>query len=358
MAKIWAVMKDPGGTNAVWPVVEELRRRKHIVLPIAHGKAIELLAEKKVSFVAAQDTNALQNEFLYLPDVYITSMCNDGGIGRNMIPALRSMGIPTVAVQDYWGRTALTEFRDPRYWPDAVCAQDKLGKEMVLDAWTGYETVLRGRVEITGQPAFDVFAAIDVPATKMRVLKNSDCKESFQVVLYAGQLEASAETFASLVKALNCLPQPVRLIALKHPRMSSDAPEEEKLWNEALGQFTNGVVLKKGNFSTEEWVVASDLIVSMFSTLLATAAHLRKECLSILLPEAGGKRLQESKWPFLPFEKLGSCAVARSQNEVEMLLKQALSVDGLGLRKNQKKHFRADGKGASRVADVIESLLK
>lgn len=60
MARIWAVMKDPGGTNAVWPVIEELRSRKHIVLPIANGTAVELLAQKKVSFIAAQTLDIIQ----------------------------------------------------------------------------------------------------------------------------------------------------------------------------------------------------------------------------------------------------------------------------------------------------------
>lgn len=357
MARIWAVMKNPGGTNAVWPVVEELRNRKHTVLAIAHGKAIELLAEKKVSFVAAQDTDILQGSFIYFPDVYITSMCSKGGVGRDLIPAFRSAGIPTVAVQDYWGGAETKEFADPLYWPDIVCVIDELGEEIIVDSWKGYETIIHGKVKITGQPAFDALAKIDVPATKMRVLKNLGCKENFQVILYAAQLWASAETLVSLVKALNCLPQPVYLVVLEHPRMSDDAPKEKKLLNKALGQFTNGIVFKKGNFSSDEWVAASDLIVSMFSTLLGTAAHLRKECLSILLPNAGEKRIKESQWPYLPFAKLGSCAVARSQGEVEALVKQALSLNGLGLKKNQEKHFRADGKGTSRVADVVESLL-
>jgi len=137
--------------------------------------------------------------------------------------------------------------------------------------------------------------------------------------------------------------------------MSMNSPEEETPWNKAKNEFTNGVILERGNFSTDEWSAACDVMVSMTSTVLATAGYLRKECVSILLPQVD--KLQGLGLSGLPMEKLGTCAVARSQDETETLLKKALSQDGLGLRKNQENHFKLDGKSASRVADVVENLL-
>lgn len=96
-------------------------------------------------------------------------------------------------------------------------------------------------------------------------------------------------------------------------------------------------------------------MVSMTSTVLATAGYFRKECVSILLPEVD--KLQGLGLSGLPMEKLGTCAVARSQSEIETLIIKALSPNGLGLRKNQEKHFILDGKSASRVADEVERLL-
>ena len=358
MARIWVVTRDPGGHNAVWPAREELNRRHHHVLDIATGKAIEIMKSKKIPFVAVPETPTPYhdyNEFfddLKLPDVYVTSTCSEGGIGRNLIRLLGYLGVPTVAVTDFWGGGQNQFFKDTKFWPDAICVQDELSKEILLGDWHGYS---ESRVHITGQPAFDALANINTSEITDRVRQSSSCNENWPIVVYAGQLQGSSETLLSLVRALNNLPNKVYLALLKHPRMSMNSPEEETPWNKAKNEFTNGVILERGNFSTDEWSAACDVMVSMTSTVLATAGYLRKECVSILLPQVD--KLQGLGLSGLPMEKLGTCAVARSQDETETLLKKALSQDGLGLRKNQENHFKLDGKSASRVADVVENLL-
>lgn len=358
MARIWAVMKDPGGTNAMWPVVEELRKRRHSIIPIAHGKAIELLAIKKVSFIAAQNLAFKQEFLMNLPEIYITSMCSEGGIGRDLIHIFRSISIPTIAVQDYWGGAALTDFKNPIHWPNVVCAQDELAAEMILDAWPGYKQKY-GRIEITGQPAFDALITLDTPTTKSKTRKMLGCTQEWPVILYAGQLQWSAVTLTNLIKAINRLQFPVYLLPTKHPRMAINDPEEETSWNEALARFNNGIILDKQSLSTDQCVAASDVVVSMTSTILATGAYLRKECIAYLPPEIFESELGSYGYKFLPMAKLGSCAVAENQLDLDSLLETALSKkpDPLGLRRHQEKNFKTDTKSASRVADVIEQTL-
>jgi hypothetical protein len=212
-------------------------------------------------------------------------------------------------------------------------------------------------VHITGQPAFDALAHMDAKDITRQVRKAivGPNRNDFPIVVFADQLQGSAQTLSALVHALNNFPRGVYLVLLKHGRMSMNSPEEEAPWNKAVSEFTNGVVLQKGDFSTDEWSASCDVMVSMTSTVLATAGYFRKECVSVLLPEVN--KLEGLGLDGLPMEKLGTCAVARSQNEIETLIVKALSQDGLGLRKNQEKHFKLDGKSASRVADVVESLL-
>lgn len=365
MARIWVVMKDPGGTNAVWPVVEELRRRNHIVLPIAHGKAIEVLAQKKVSFFAAQDdVNILQELFNCFPDVYITSICSARGIGRDLIPLLRSIGIPTVAVQDCWGGAALTEFKDTSYWPDVLCVQDELAKTMMSDAWVDYEKQ-GGKIEITGQPAFDKLATLDSYAAKQKIWDTVIQAPKYTIpkfIVYAGQLEHTAETLRALIQTLNQIPYDICLVALQHRRYARDYVSQEELdqWEEVLREFKNGMLFTNHkDISTEEWVATGDVVVSMTSTVLAIGAYLRKECVAYLPPNIFESELATGGYKFLPMEKLGACSIAQSQEDLTDLVTRALSErhDPLGLRINQEKYFITDGKSASRVVNVIENLL-
>jgi CDP-glycerol glycerophosphotransferase (TagB/SpsB family) len=287
-----------------------------------------------------------------LPDVFVTSTCGDGGLGRNLIPHFRELAIPTVAVTDYWGGGQNQFFKEVEFWPDAICVQDELSKDMLLEDWHGYSET---RVHVTGQPAFDALANMDAVKIKSEVRELSGCKDNRPLIVYAGQLQGSSETLLALVRALNTLPDTMYLTLLKHPRFFINSPEEEEPWNKAVAEFKNGVIFERGDFSTDEWSAACDVMISMTSTVLATAGYFRKECISILLPELD--KLQGLGLSGLPMEKLGTCAVARSQNEIKTLIAKALSSNGLGLKENQEKHFKLDGKSASRVADVVEGLL-
>jgi hypothetical protein len=353
LARIWIVTKDPGGHNAVWPVREELTRRGHTVLDIAHGKAIEILQTNNIPHIVVPDEDGvILTNWVDLPDILLTSTCSDGGLGRNLIPQLMEVGIPTVAVTDYWGGAQNQCFSDPSFWPSAICVQDELSKKILLDDWQEYE---EDRVRITGQPSFDNLSSMNVEAVKSAVRQRSNCKEAWPIVVYAGQLQGSTHTLQALVKSLNVLPQPVYLALLKHPRFLINSPEEEVPWDEAVAQFTNGEMLESGKFTTETWSATCDVMVSMTSTVLAIAGYLRKECISILLPEID--KLQGLGLAGLPMEQLGTCAVARSQRDIQRLVTQALYTQGLGLRENQEKHFILDGGSAARVADIVEELM-
>lgn len=358
MANIWVVTKHTGGHNAVWPARDELAQRGYNMLDIGHDKAIELLSEKRILHVPAYDSDPelfmdWMMRWTSLPDAYITSTCRGDGLGRNLVPYMQNRAIPTIAVTDYWGGAQNAEFKNTDFWTNAICVQDKLSKEMLLEDWHGYP---EARAIKTGQPAFDHLIDIDVREVTDRIRGEADSmyredEKEWPLVVYAGQPRGNHETLLALARVLNNLPYPVYFAALKHPRYAGG----KDLWNIAEREFRNGGLLWGGAYPTDEWAAACDVMVSMTSTVLATAAYFRKECISVLLPEVD--KLKELGLPFLPMEKLGACEVARSQSEAETLLTKALSSEGLGLRKNQKKHFVLDGKSASRVADVVEDLL-
>lgn len=234
MANIAIVTKDPGGHNAVWPAREELLKRGYSILDIAHGKTIEIFAEKGLlPLVAPEEDPKLvlaEMKLVGLPDVYVTSTCSEGGLGRNLIPHLRDLAVPTIAVTDFWGGGQNQFFKEVKFWPDAICVQDQLSKEILLEDWHGYS---EERVHITGQPAFDALADMDARNIRRQIRKQIKMHQGFQedhipIIVYAGQLQGSAQTLGALVQALNNLPDCVYLALLKHPRMSMNSPRRRR----------------------------------------------------------------------------------------------------------------------------------
>jgi len=108
------------------PVVDELDRRGHKVILIAddHSKAEEILTKEKRPFRHYYAERGVRDETD--PDVFITSMCSrGGGIGRQLVPTMRSKKIPTVVVQDFWGGG--DEWRQAQFQPDYITTNDDSG---------------------------------------------------------------------------------------------------------------------------------------------------------------------------------------------------------------------------------------
>ena len=92
---VWAVAKDPGGTNGILPVVRDLRSRGRSVLLVANGKAIELLQSgeyAKSDFVAAASTQQLLDNYVP-PRVLLSCMSSHGWVGRDLVPLIRGTSI-------------------------------------------------------------------------------------------------------------------------------------------------------------------------------------------------------------------------------------------------------------------------
>lgn len=357
--RVWAVVKDPGGTNGVLPVVSVLREHGVQVNLIAHGKAPELPQVRALGtyLVVGPDPQEVLAT-LPLPDAHITSMCSEGGVGRDLIPLLRERGAPTVAAQDFWGGALVQLFRDPQYWPDYICANDELGADIVCRAWPGFT---RERIWVTGFPAMDKYAQVDAATVRSRVRDQLGVQEGLPLVLFAGQLEGTSQLLAQVVSALNAIADTigVAFAPRQHPRLRNNAPDEIEPWNKALASFAGAQLLADTSACpTPDMVAAADVAVSSFSTVLVEAACLRKPVIAINDPVEMA-RLRESVGGVMdefPLVELGCARKVTSPQELREALHTALT-SGLGLRGAQERHFTLDGKNAERAADRVLALL-
>lgn len=354
--EVWAVVKDPGGLRAVMPVVNWLRKQGHSVLVITNGKAKEMLAQGN-DCVAVDKVDEVEN--YPLPKVMLTSMCSAGGVGRDLVPLLRGKKIPTVAIQDYWGARLYTDWPNLEHRPDHICVNDELGTQMVLQAWPEFDSA---RIQELGFAAFDHYAEYDQPAARKRAAQKL-CLErnTAPVILYGGQLEKTGQTLAELVYTLEVLGNEVVLIARPHPRMRENAPDEAVTWNNAISQLDCGrVITDSSSCDPDEVVSVSDLVVTMFSTMLVDAAYLRKPSIAMLYPESGQEAYRISSGGNLsepPPVVLGCSKKATCRQELFELLGTFTSFGGLGIEHRQSEVFRSDGKSAERIGTFALSLI-
>lgn len=352
---VWVVAKDQGGTNNVVPVADYLGQAGIGVLPVANGKAVELLQGRAGVFNARTADEVLAR--YPLPKVLVSSMCSEGGVGRDLAISLRGR-VKTVAVQDFWGARLWTVWSDPRCWSDYITVNDGVGAKIVDDAWRGYD---RRRVRITGYPHLDSFASFDVRGTAAKTRSTLGLGDDRPIVLFGGQVKASGEMLAECVEALNEIGTPVVLMPRQHGRMQKDAPEEVAKWERALTQFRSGTIESASGFSDIRPLLATaTVVVSAFSSILVEAATIGKPVISMLYPEVGMKRFYEETGGGVkefPLVELGCAAKATNRKELIGLLNMAFR-GGLGLEVNQRRTFRLDGKNTQRVAEVVTKLVR
>lgn len=350
------VCKDPGGTNGVLPVYDTwVHGNKRAVL-IANGKAVELLQLQQRAFRWYPSPEAVVADTRE-PAVLVTSMCSQGGIGRDLVPILRGK-CPMVALQDFWGAALRASWEDAAFRPDYLVVNDKVGLDIARRAWPD---VPSNRIAVLRYPALDRFAGVDADAVGARVRGELGITADESVVLFAGQLAHSGDVLAMVVDALNAFGQSVCLIPRAHPRLTNDAPEEVPRWKGAIARFRRGrCLVDTARWTTQEIIAAATVVVSMYSTVLVEAAAIRRPGIAVFTPPVM-ERFRESSsgiMPEFPLVELGCCVKVVNQETLEAALRAAL-VGSLAqqLRPVQERAFVLDGKNAERIAAFVRSLV-
>ncbi|MGB3921693.1 MAG: hypothetical protein WBL19_00205 [Minisyncoccia bacterium] len=359
MKTVWAVCKDPGGTANLLPILPVLRERGLEVKLFLQegGKGESVIKNSSEEYrVLAEPLNTSYVIYGEPPDIFVTSMCSGESIGRDLLSFFKKEGVPTVALQDFWGARLKTDWADSEYRPDLICVNDEVGKEIVLDAWNIWDEK-KTRVAVTGYPSFDALAKTVLEPT--RGLEVLGVNDDLPVVLYPGQIWHAGEMLLELVEALIECNIPCHLVATRHGRMSEAGEEEIRLWEEAERRFPWKIHTTVDFRQILNIVAASRVVVGMYSTIQIQAAALGIQTISMLYPERGATSFIRETGGVMrefPLVELGCSAKATNRGGLRSFLKIALT-ENLGLHPEQAKAFRLDGKNAERTAEAVLSLL-
>src|SRR3990172_9938364 len=96
--------QNPGGFNALWPVIKKIRGQARILVVLS-AEARAIAKREKIDFI---DADTKSEEQLYEtieklgPSVVIAGTSQGLSIDKKIIVWARGKGIPTVSVIDFW----------------------------------------------------------------------------------------------------------------------------------------------------------------------------------------------------------------------------------------------------------------
>ena len=153
---IVALSGDPGGANALAPVIDALRGSGQVQVGArAYRQAVGVWQKRGMSFDTVDET--VEPEIPEGTQLVLTSTSLNGvDLEKRLIVEARSRGIPSITLLDFW-----SNYRR-RFSSDGATLDCLPEKIAVMDAQAQTEMIAEGfdaeRLVVTGQPAFDRLA--------------------------------------------------------------------------------------------------------------------------------------------------------------------------------------------------------
>ncbi|MDP3778486.1 MAG: hypothetical protein Q8R30_00360 [bacterium] len=353
---ILCVADAPGPAEFLAPVIP-LLKEDYDVHVIAVSTAKNVL--KEMDGVECNDESQADGLFRDIkPDLLvfaISSLTGGPYVNNKIVQLAHDNNIPVICLQDIWGNQRWPQNKNVISRIDAVCVPD----DFAASLWK--EDGFTKDIFVTGSPAFDRFASVDVGKERVRLRTQLGIGENERVMLYAGQgtphhIEQDKKTFAYVADAIRALSEkmPIALIARYHPRAVETGYYKK---------YSYGIkILDTSVFEfADEILPAADIVVAMSSTSLLHACYLRIFGVSVLLPQQGRALLKQIGLDDFPPNIMGATVGVYDEDPaVFVQTLERIFTDELlrnDLRKAQEKIFPLDGGSAERVAKAVIKFL-
>ena len=151
--KIIFTAQDPGGFNAIVPVIKKLEKDARFSISVILAKHACLLAEEQNIKYSDADKKSFD---VSGADLIFTGISFADSIEKKIIFLAKAENIPTISIVDFWTDYA-PSFSDPetknlKYLPDYILVIDEIMKKQIIA-----EGLPKDKIFITGNPSFDFF---------------------------------------------------------------------------------------------------------------------------------------------------------------------------------------------------------
>ena len=293
LKRIVCVGGDPGGANALAPVIARLRREGNAVEAFAYLQAVSCWRDAglRCSELPPDLLDSTISEIVSGANLLLAgTSVNRYEFEKRFICAASAQGIPSLALLDFWSNYSM-RFSDASgnlaFLPDRIAVMDELARNEMIA-----EGIPPARIAITGHPALDSLSGIRTTFAsekRLRIRESLGVGEADWLVLFASQppgfdesepdplppwqdrRRIAANLSAALQQAGKIHGRKTRLLIRPHPRENSDIFDEMK---------QKSVIVEK-NGDRHELILCADVVAGMNTMLLVEAAHLGRPTLSL-----------------------------------------------------------------------------
>ncbi|MDR1361739.1 MAG: hypothetical protein LBJ16_00815 [Holosporaceae bacterium] len=300
MARLMFFAHDPGGCNAILPLLDAFREHNHDVLIYAGGQAAAKIPE-----ASGLSSDCLENILNHeKPDFIITGTSSNDFTEKFLWETAKNFNIPSLAVLDHWcnygirfSKYCLKEIssynsdKSVDFLPSFICVMDDFAKaEMQNDG------IPASIIHPLGNPHFGTLKNkskdVDIAKIRSKFLGNNGKKK---IVTFASEPYEEDYGLAPERKAL----EDIREILKENGDLAFVVKLHPK---ESMGKYgeLHGVFFDR-EIDPAELIVTSDVVISMTSMFLMEACILGKKCLSYQPGEPDGSRFILTRNGVLPF---------------------------------------------------------
>lgn len=251
---------DPGGANAIVPVLRALAHRGSRLHGVVTGPARDIFLARNVSFFAESPSS---------PDIFIAGTSAGESSDKRILRELD--GVPSVYVLDFWlnyWQRFTTEAKDFTHLPTRICAMDNIARdEMIAEGFPPEKIV------VTGNPHFDHFAdAItrDKEDPERILFVSQPLKDVANMPGFSSIGYDEYVVIRDLAHTLETLPTGYHVAIRLHPK------EPREKYAEYLGSR----VMRDPEETLEQALSRAGLVIGMSSPVLIQAAAANKRVIS------------------------------------------------------------------------------
>lgn len=350
--KVLVASYNMGGVKALEPVVNLLLDRGHDVDYFCSGDRNLENAAPRYLLQRGYPFKFLQDGEMHADLVLVGTSASKTSIDKRLTRMARDKGLPVVAVCDFWGSMDLRFGTEGEFFPTHVTVVDEAAKKQLETFAALHDRHVK--VSITGSPSWDCLKTIgqyyrqeNIRAQIRERLKRFGVRYANPLVVFASQPIAvrygsgyHGYTESDVLETLmEILPEGVELTVKLHP--SEGAEDIKKIVKNQCPVF-----MDEEGVSLYEFLAASDIAISMFSTIIIEAIGMGRQALAIEMGSNGSKI-----WPDYMSE---SGRLITSKEAIAPTIMRLLdSNPNDGSLQALTKRMNMDGRATERVVDFI-----
>lgn len=296
--KLLFISKDPGGVNALIPIIKKCQKSKKFKCNVFSHKLTEnMYKEERIPYLPLEKFNYFSKKknavekilFYYKPDIIITGSSRPHyhepvTPEQLFIKYSKTRNINSISILDYWGNY-IERFSiyggqlNYQFVPDKICALDKMSMKLLIDVGINKKNII-----ITHNPFYDSFVKKTVRQKHKQNNQKSEHNILFvsQPLIEAKQIYNQGFTqfeifdyFLTFLNQWKC-DKPKNILIWLHPK------ENKKKWNKIVDYARSDLIKITVDETRSKKIFESiDFVVSAFSTVLYQSLYYLLPTISI-----------------------------------------------------------------------------